>query len=120
MLPAWPVKSECQARVVWSRSVGVATSSAMGAVIEPTKPCSGITDLGELVPGGLELHDELLKLLNLVGDHGALVAVHDRPQDEPDEQVFGTRNAEDGKSGNRRGQCKDECRGNDSFFHHDR
>ena len=40
MLPAWPVKSECQARVVLSRSVGVATSSAMGAVIEPTKPCT--------------------------------------------------------------------------------
>ena len=84
MLPAWPEKSECQARVVLSRSVGVATSSAMGAVIEPTPALHRIGNRGELVPGGLELRDEFLKLLNLVGDHGALVAVHDRPSEHND------------------------------------
>ena len=38
MSPAGPVKSACQSRAVLSRSVGVATRSAIGSVIAPTRP----------------------------------------------------------------------------------
>ena len=38
MSPAGPAKSECQSRVVESRSVGAATRSPTGSAIAPINP----------------------------------------------------------------------------------
>ena len=77
-----------------------------------------VANLGELAPGSLELRDEFFEFPNLVGDHRPLVAVHHRPQNEPDEEVFGAGDAEDAEGRDGRGQCKDKRPCNDSFFHH--
>ena len=77
-----------------------------------------IADLDKLLLSGLKLLNELLKLQKLVGDHRALVAVHHRPQNEPDQEFIRAGDAEDAEGRDGRGQCDDERPCNDSFFHH--
>ena len=78
-----------------------------------------IADLGKLLLSGLKLLDELLKFQKLVGDHRALVAVHHRPQNEPDQEFIRAGDTEDAEGRDGRGQRKDERPCNDSFVHHD-
>ena len=67
----------------------------------------GIADLGELALSGLKLLNELLKLQKLVGDHRPLVAVHHRPQNEPDQEFIRAGDAEDAEGRDGRGQRKE-------------